>query len=103
VLVWGQEAAQAREVLVWGQEAAQAREVLVWGQEDGVEDDPVIPGSAWVWLECGQERVEDGDLFFGKIGWVGLHRKFKPTRFAYHVIKSSDTNSNRFQHTKQAT
>jgi hypothetical protein len=36
-----------------------------------------------------------GDLIFGKISWVGLHRKFKPTRFAYRAIRSSDTNSNR--------
>jgi hypothetical protein len=36
VLVWSQEAAQAREVLVWSQEAAQAREVLVWSQEAAI-------------------------------------------------------------------
>jgi hypothetical protein len=34
-------------------------------------------------------------LFFGKISWVGLHRKFKPTRFALDVFMSSGTNSNR--------
>jgi hypothetical protein len=68
----------------------------VLGQEEnGVEDDPVIPGSAWVWLECGQERFEDDDLIFGKISWVGLHQKFKSTRFGCCAFRSSGTNSNR--------
>jgi hypothetical protein len=61
----------------------------------GVENQPVIPLSSWVRLEGGQERLEEGDLFFGKISWVGLHRKFKPTRFTFGVIRSSGTNSNR--------
>jgi hypothetical protein len=33
VLLWDQEAIQARQVLLWDQEAIQARQVLLWDQE----------------------------------------------------------------------